>query len=123
MAEKTQNKKIAVILLRGLIGVGKEVKDTLQMLNLQKKFSATIIEETPVTKGMLHKCKDYVTYGEVSEETIKELNEKRPTKTKYYSLHPPRGGFEKNGTKKSFAEKGSLGNRGEKINDLIKRML
>jgi len=123
MAENNQNKKVIAILLRGLIGVNTDIKDTLRMLNLQKKFSASIVEDTLVTKGMLHKCKDYITYGEISAETEKELNEKRPTTKKFYSLHPPRGGFEKNGTKKSFIEKGSLGYRGEKINELVKKML
>ena len=39
-----------------------------------------------------------------------------------FRLHPPRGGLK--GTKKrSFREGGALGYRGEKINDLIERML
>ncbi len=123
MAEKKQGKKIAVILLRGLIGMNTDIRDTLRMLNLQKKLSLAIVEDNPVTKGMLQKCKDYITYGEISEETLKELNEKRPTENKFYSMHPPKGGFERKGIKKSFSEKGALGYRGEKINDLIKKMM
>lgn len=39
-----------------------------------------------------------------------------------FRLHPPRGGF--NGSsKKPFTMKGELGYRGEKINELIERML
>ncbi|WP_457751114.1 50S ribosomal protein L30 [Thermococcus sp.] len=39
-----------------------------------------------------------------------------------FRLHPPRGGL-KGSKKRSFKEGGALGYRGEKINDLIERML
>ena len=39
-----------------------------------------------------------------------------------FRLHPPRGGL-KGSKKRSFREGGALGYRGEKINDLIERML
>ena len=121
---KTETKgKIAVILIRGLIDLRQDVKDTLRMLNLQKKNACVILEDNPVNRGMLKKVENHTTFGEITEETLKELQEKRPTETKYYSLHPPRGGFERKGIKKPFNLKGALGNRGEKINDLIKKML
>ena len=41
----------------------------------------------------------------------------------FFRLHPPKGGFEKAGIKKPFTVKGALGYRGDKINDLIKKML
>lgn len=115
--------KYAAILIRGLVGVSGDVKDTLRMLNLQKKNNCSVLPNNPVTKGMLFKCKDYITYGELDAETEKELNEKRKTDKKYYALHPPRGGFERNGIKHPFNKKGALGYRGDKINALIKKML
>lgn len=123
--EKAQGKKklLAAIQIRGSIGARQSVKDTLKMLNLHKRNSCIIIEGNPVNKGMLNKCKDYITYGEVSEDTIKKMAPRMDKGKKYYSLHPPRGGFERKGTKKSYAEKGSLGYRGEKINDLILKMM
>lgn len=123
MSEEKSSKKLAAVLVRGLVEVKNEVKDTLRMLNLQKKNACVILDDNPVNRGMLKKCENYVTYGEVSEETIKELKEKRSTDKKYFSLHPPRGGFERKGIKKPFNLKGALGYRSEKINDLIKKMI
>jgi len=120
---KPASGKYAAILIRGLIRVSGDVKDTLRMLNLQKKNNCSILPKNPVSKGMLFKCKDYLTYGELDAETEKELNEKRKTDKKYYKLHPPRGGFERKGTKQPFNKKGALGYRGDKINALIKKML
>jgi large subunit ribosomal protein L30 len=115
--------KLAAILIRGLIDLRQDVKDTLRMLNLQKKNACVILEDNPINRGMLKKVENYITYGEVKEETIKLLQEKRPSAKKYYSLHPPRGGFERKGIKKPYNLKGALGNRKEKMNDLIKKML
>lgn len=116
--------KIAIVLIRGTIGLNQQKKDTLKMLNLQEKFNLTIVANNPVNKGMIEKVKDYVTYGKISEETIKELDAKRPKgEKKYYRLHPPRGGLERKGSKKNFKDGGALGPRGDKINDLIKKML
>jgi large subunit ribosomal protein L30 len=120
----TETKKyLAAVLIRGLIGMNKDIKDTLLMLNLQTKYSCAVMEDTPVSRGMLQKCKDYITYGEISEETIKELDSKRTKKNNHYSLSPPRGGFERNGIKTPYTSKGALGYRGEKIQDLLKRMM
>jgi hypothetical protein len=75
------------------------------------------------------KCKDYIAYGEIDGETYSMLAEKRTRKgpdgadKKYFTLHPPRGGFEKGGIKKSFPNGGALGYRGAKMNDLIRKMI
>jgi len=121
--------KFAVILIRGLVGSRKPIRDTLAMLRLKKKHACVVVENTPSYNGMLVKVKDYVTYGEISDETYKELVSKRGKKDKegklkpFFELAPPKGGFEKNGIKKSFQQGGVLGYRKEKINDLIKKML
>ena len=116
--------KIAIIRIRGSIGVKQEILDTLKMLNLTKKHNCVVVPNTPVYKGMLVKCKDYITYGEIDAETEKELQEKRGKEgQKYYSLHPPKGGFERKGIKVPFSRKGVLGYRGAKINELVQKML
>lgn len=126
------NKFIGVILVRSLINMNQKVRDTLKMLNLHHKFCCVIVKDTPIYHGMITKCKDYLTWGEISEETIKELKEKRQKTaiikgkkkiTPFFKLHPPRGGFERKGIKATFKKKGVLGYRGSKINDLIKKML
>jgi large subunit ribosomal protein L30 len=40
-----------------------------------------------------------------------------------FYLHPPAGGYEKEGIKKLYRERGALGDRGENINDLLLRMI
>ncbi|AFK23255.1 50S ribosomal protein L30 [Pyrococcus sp. ST04] len=52
------------------------------------------------------------------EMSLKDLPNLKPV----FRLHPPRGGF-RGSKKRSFKEGGALGYRGEKINDLIERML
>ncbi len=142
------NKKIAVILVRGLIGVKEPIKRTLALLRLTRKNRCVVLNNNPIYLGMIKKAKDYLTWGEISEETFKELIAKRgqlyqgPTQDSrgkikykkffvyqnkkykpYFSLNPPRRGFGRKGIKIPFKVGGALGYRGEKINDLIKSML
>ena len=131
MTEKTQKneKKVAIILIRGLVKVRHDIKKTLILLGLQKKFACVIKTKDKETLGMISKVKDYITWGEINEETYNQLVEKRGLKSsdgslkKYFRLHPPRGGFERKGTKTGFTAGGALGYRGEKINDLMQKMI
>lgn len=68
---------IAVVRLRGTVGVPKEVKDTLKILRLHKVNHATLVEDTPSYRGMLSKVAGYVTYGEIDKETLALLLKKR----------------------------------------------
>ena len=72
-----ENKRIAIIRIRGNVGVKKEIKDTLNMLHLYRKNYCSLILNTKSNIGMLNLIKDYVTWGEVDEETCKLLLEKR----------------------------------------------
>jgi large subunit ribosomal protein L30 len=126
-------KKIAIIRIRGSIRVKKEINDTLNMLRLYRRNYCVVLSGTPSILGMLKKIKDYIAWGEINDKTLKLLKEKRLEKTKnkegkvvekkFFRLHPPRRGFERKGTKVSFEVGGALGYRGDKINDLIKRMI
>lgn len=53
------------------------------------------------------------------ELELKEL----PGLKLFFKLSPPRGGFEKGGIKKQFAQGGVVGYRKDRINDLLKRMI
>ena len=66
-------KKIAVVRIRGNIGLPRPVKDTLKKLRLYKANYCAILPNTPEAIGMLDRVKDYVTWGEVDSETIKSL--------------------------------------------------
>jgi len=151
---------IAAIRVRGRTGIKKEIADTLDMLKLTRINHAVLIEENPSYNGMLQKAKDYITWGEVDEETVAQLISKRGKLTgnlrvtedyikentdfssveelskavvesgakledsgikPVFRLHPPRKGYEN--IKKTFKESGSLGYRGDKIGDLIKKMI
>ena len=70
-------RRIAVVRIRGSIGVRKEIKDTMHMLRLYNKNHCVIIDNSPKKVGMLRKAKDYVTWGEINEKTFKELLLKR----------------------------------------------
>jgi large subunit ribosomal protein L30 len=117
--------KIAVILVRGLIGIRHDIKETLFYLNLRKKHACAIVEDTQVVRGMLKKVQDYVTFGEVSEEVLKELTSKRrkDDKKEVFFLAPPRGGFERKGIKQAYVNGGALGDRKEAMNELLTKMM
>ena len=123
------SKTIAVVLIRGLINVSGEIKDTIRMLNLHRKNMCVLVKNNESTMGMLFKVKDYVAYGEVSEDVINKLKEQRGEKDvegklkPFFRLSPPRGGFERKGIKKAFTVGGALGYRGPEMSQLIERML
>ena len=118
--------KIAVIRIHGQVGLNKKIKETLHRLRIRRKYSCVVLEPTKENLGMIKKVQDFVAFGEIDEETYKELIEKRGKKIDgklkpFFRLHPPRKGID---AKKHFGvKKGVLGNNKDKINDLIKRML
>ena len=69
--------RIAVIRIRGQIGLDKHIKDTLKMLHLFKRNSCSILKSTPQQLGMLELAKDYITWGEINEVTFNALLKNR----------------------------------------------
>jgi large subunit ribosomal protein L30 len=146
--DTTTSTKVAVILVRGLVGVRAGIKDTLLLMRLTRKNNCVVLENNAITRGMLQKVKDYVTWGEIDDATytklIKERGEEYKGRTqdskgkytynrfieldgknykKMIKLNPPKKGFGRKGIKVPFSMGGALGKRGVKINDLIERML
>lgn len=68
---------LAAIRIAGSIGVRKEIEDTLRMLRLKDVNNCVLLEEKPETKGMIEKCRYYITYGEIDKETLVALLKKR----------------------------------------------
>ncbi|MDI6643624.1 MAG: 50S ribosomal protein L30 [Methanobacteriaceae archaeon] len=68
---------IAAIRVRGTAGVNKDINDTLQMLRLNRINHAVLIPENPSYQGMLVKSKDYITWGEIDEESLSQLIQER----------------------------------------------
>ncbi len=143
----------AVIRVRGSVKVRKEIKDTLIMLRLKRVNNCIIVPKTPEYEGMIKKARFYITWGEINKETLEKLVLKRgEPKQKIqgkkkleekeakeivekilkqkslkgleikpvFRLHPPKKGYK---SIKLTYPKGALGYRGEKINELLERMI
>ncbi|HDN68102.1 MAG TPA: 50S ribosomal protein L30, partial [Methanomicrobia archaeon] len=63
----------AIIKLRGKVSVRPEIKHTLELLRLHRVNHCVVVEENGYYAGMVKKVKDYVAWGEISEETLEEL--------------------------------------------------
>ena len=139
---------LAAVRIRGRTMVRTTIVDAMNMLRLYKNNFCVVVPNTPTYIGMLKQAKDYITWGEIDDETFKLLVEKRgeefhgrETDTKelikyndyfvvgnkklkrYFRLNSPRKGFGRIGIKQSFQRGGALGYRGAAINDLIKKMV
>ena len=138
----------AVIRVRGSVGL-KDIKTTLVMLRLHRKMHCVLVKENDCMKGMLQKVKDYVTWGEIDDDVLLSLIEKRGRKSAskrleikeveeiskkakeiqkipeeiepVFRLSPPSKGFKK--SIKQHYPNGELGYRGKEINELLKRMI
>jgi large subunit ribosomal protein L30 len=120
---------IAAVWIRNTTEASHTIRDTLEMLRLRRKNTCVVFDKTPAITGMLQKAKDFVTYGEITEETYNTLVQKRGEKDAagkikpHFHMHPPRGGFERGGIKHSFQQGGALGYRGAKMDELVRKML
>lgn len=149
---------IAVIRVRGTVGVNVKIAETMEMLRLFKSNHLVLADENQM--NMVRKVKDYTTFGTINAETFAKVLEKRgrivgnkkvskevlkkigvkdfkelaegvlkgkiklkETDIKpVFRLSPPKKGHKRGGIKKPFSLGGALGNRGEKINELILSM-
>ena len=137
----------AVVRIRGSVNVEEGVEDTLKMLNLKSPNHCVVIPETKEYLGMLRRTKDRITWGNIDKKTLSKLLEKRGRISKeklkemkmknlddlsdalmknklklklIFRLNPPIHGFKS--TRLPYP-KGDLGFRGEKINELLERMI
>ena len=116
---------IAAVRIRGQVGLERGAKETLFRLRLRRKYACVLVDEKNKTLiGMLKDSRNFISYGEISEDTKKQLMEKRAKKDKegnikpFFRLHPPRGGI----NSKFHYPKGVLGEN-KKMDELILRML
>ncbi|MCX8181569.1 MAG: 50S ribosomal protein L30 [Candidatus Methanomethyliaceae archaeon] len=70
-------KLFLAIRIRGITGVPPEMLDVLNRLNIPKKHSASLIPDNPSMVGMLKKVSDYITWGEISRDSLVALLKKR----------------------------------------------
>jgi len=77
MNQKGSNALYVVIRIKGESGLKPDEEKTLELLRLTRKFAATVVKNTPSIRGMLKKLEYVVTYGEINEDTLAKLIEKR----------------------------------------------
>jgi large subunit ribosomal protein L30 len=70
-------KRLAVIRIRGRVGLRKSNAETLQFLRLHRRNHLILIDDRVSYRGMLQAAKDYITWGEIGAETITLLLQKR----------------------------------------------
>jgi large subunit ribosomal protein L30 len=149
-AEKKDGTKLfAVVRLRGSANTDDRSKDALQKLRLSRPNNCTLVQADDTHKGMLMHLTNYVTWGEINEEMLSRLLEKRgkdknggkldakkaksmaqsifKNKTPaaagirpVFRLSPPSHGLR---SVRLQYPRGDMGARGEKINDLLLRMI
>ncbi len=60
----------AVVRLRGGVKTRQDIRDTLEMLNLDRINHCVLIPETSNFQGMIRKAKDYIAWGNINPETL-----------------------------------------------------
>jgi large subunit ribosomal protein L30 len=78
-----------VVRIKGTVNIPQQAKKTLDGLNLDKRFRATIVPENMEYLGMLRKVKDEVAWTKADASIVKELLEKRGRKTGYKPITKP----------------------------------
>ncbi|MEM4271676.1 MAG: hypothetical protein QXD13_01130 [Candidatus Pacearchaeota archaeon] len=138
---------IIAIRISGLVEMPSEANEALFRMRLRKKYSAVLLKESPETTKLLQSVRNFVAFGKIDAKTLEDLIFKRGKSLEnkkikidakriaemiekdgnlekaglkpYFRLHPPRRGIKS----KLHFPKGVLGDNGEKINDLVRRML
>jgi large subunit ribosomal protein L30 len=72
-----------VVRIKGTVNIPTWARTTLDGLNLDKRFRATIVPETAESLGMLKKVKEVVAWTKADSGMVKELLEKRGRKAGY----------------------------------------
>jgi large subunit ribosomal protein L30 len=72
-----EGKLIAVLRIRGEVGVRDPIKQAMNLMKLHRKNRVILLKNTESNVGMINKVKDYCTFGEVDAALVKELLEKR----------------------------------------------
>lgn len=78
-----------VVRIKGTVNIPQQAKKTLDGLNLDKRFRATIVPESTEYLGMLRRVKEEVAWTKADAGIVKELLEKRGRKTGYKPITKP----------------------------------
>lgn len=115
---------IAAVRVRGKLDVDQSISRTLHDLKLRQVNQVVVFEENDSIQGMLNKAKDYITFGDISDDVLEQLAERAGKEELEHGetvkLSPPTRGYED--TKKQVGQGGTLGKR-ESMDDLIQNMV
>ncbi len=75
-----------VVRIKGTVNIPKWAQETLDGLNLDRRFRATLVPESPEYLGMLRRVKEEIAWTKADVAIVKELLEKRGRKTGYKPL-------------------------------------
>lgn len=126
-----KNRCAIVLNTKSYMGMLSKVKDFCTFGELDEKTLALLLEkrgrlrgDRPLTHDYLkQKLKvDFEQFAGIfmqGKMSLKDVPGLKP----FFKLHPPIGGFEREGIKKPFSIGGALGYRGKDINKIIRRML
>lgn len=67
----------AVVRVRGTVNIKPDIKRTLHLLNLTRVNHCVILDDSAIVKGMLHRAKDYITWGEIDKAMLTKLLQTR----------------------------------------------
>jgi large subunit ribosomal protein L30 len=74
MKQDTHTPKLYfAVRVRGALGMKRKILDTLKMLRMHKVNHGVLVWTEKSYWGMLHKCKDYIAFGEIDEKTLIRL--------------------------------------------------
>lgn len=137
---------IIAIRISGQVEMRGDFTETLFRMRLRKKYSAVLLKETKDSQNLLQVVRNFIAFGKIDTKTMEELISKRGKSLDskkaridakrtaeiiekegiekagikpFFRLHPPRKGI----NSKLHYPKGVLGDNGDKINDLVRRML
>jgi len=79
-------KSFLVVRIKGQADCPYWATTTMTLLKLDKKYRATIIQNTDSALGMLRKIQHYVAWQEIDTETVKELLDKKARKSGYKKI-------------------------------------
>ena len=64
---------LLVVNIRGTINVPAPVKDTLRRLRLDRRYSATVVPDSPVYRGMLNRLKNHAAWCPAEPEIVEKI--------------------------------------------------
>lgn len=105
------------------IGMVKKVKDYVTWGEINKETLLKLLKKRARISGNKKPKLNEKQIQEYAEKLLKGAKLSDLNLKPYFRLNPPRKGFERGGIKKVFKMGGALGYRGEKINDLLNKMI